>query len=222
MHILWALLTLSFFSISTGAHANCVALTFDDGPNGKFTQPIVDALGKAGMLATFFVVGRWVETYPEIFKAMAAAGHESGSHMYLHDRLDLMPASRVSEMIAKNDAVIKKYTGREPQVLRAPYFGENAQVRANEAARGRPFVQADVDPKDYFGRSAAAITKHVLRHTQPGSIILLHDIHPQTVLAVPAILAGLKQKGFKLVTVSQLLGSRCGTIHAKVRQAILD
>jgi peptidoglycan/xylan/chitin deacetylase (PgdA/CDA1 family) len=130
-----------------------------------------------------------------------------------------MSAAQVSMMISKNDEVIKKVAGVDPRVLRAPYFGESVAVHSNPAARGRPFVQADVDPKDFLGRSAKAIANYTLRKVQSGSIILLHDIKRQTALAVPSIVAGLKAKGYRFVTVSQLLGSRCGRVRARVRSA---
>lgn len=181
----------------------CVALTFDDGPGPK-TGQLLDALKKADAAATFFVVGPNAEARPQVLTRMMAEGHEIGNHTWSHRMLTSLAPDRVArEIDSVSDAVVDA-TGAAPTLMRPPYGAVNAMVKKKA---GVPVILWDVDTLDWKVRNARKVVSNALRDTTPGSIVLMHDIHPSTIDAVPAILKGLRAKGYRFVTVSDLLAS---------------
>lgn len=179
----------------------CVALTFDDGPGPK-TGQLLDALKQADAAATFFVVGPNVEARPEVLARMVAEGHEIGNHTWNHRMLTSLARDRVAREIGSVTDAVKDAIGVPPTLLRPPYGATNTTVKM---AAGVPVVLWDVDTLDWKVRDAKKVVSNTLRDTKPGSIVLMHDIHSSTVDAVPAILKGLRSRGYHLVTVSELL-----------------
>ncbi|GAA4372716.1 polysaccharide deacetylase family protein [Paeniglutamicibacter cryotolerans] len=181
----------------------CVALTFDDGPGPKTTK-VLDALKAADARATFFVVGPNAVARPRVLKRMAAEGHEIGNHTWNHRLLTSLDEKAIQNELDSTDTAISKAVGRGPTVTRPPYGAKNPTT--NRLTR-TPVVLWNVDTLDWKHRSTSKTVASALNDTRPGSIVLMHDIHPSTVAAVPAILAGLKKKGYHFVTVSELLES---------------
>ena len=183
------------------AKLQCVALTFDDGP-GPSTGTLLDTLAAAHVHATFFVIGRNVQALPALVTREAAEGHVVGNHTWSHRDLSRLGASdQRSEVSRTAEALAAR--GVSATLLRPPYGAYNSTTRT----LGVPLVLWDVDPADWRDRDAAIVAARVLANTRPGSIVLLHDVHPSTVAAVPAIVAGLKAKGYTFVTVPQLIGT---------------
>ena len=183
-----------------------VAMTFDDGPHGANTPRLLEMLKQRGIKATFFCVGQCVAEYPELAKRIVDEGHEIASHSWSHPQLSSMSEANVREQLEKTHQAIKQATGITPKIFRPPYGAFTARQRnwAN-AVYGYKTILWDVDPLDWKIRNSAHVESEILKQTVPGSIILSHDIHKTTVDAMPATLDALLAKGFKFVTVSELL-----------------
>lgn len=193
-----------------------VALTFDDGPHATNTPRLLDMLKERGMKGTFFVVGQCAAEYPQIMKRIVEEGHEVASHSWSHPNLSTMSEAGVREQLRKTHEVITRTAGVEPKVMRPPYgaFTER-QRRWSHGEFGYKCILWDVDTLDWKHRNAARVTGEIMQQTRPGSIILTHDIHKSTIDAMPSTLDGLKAKGFKLVTVSELLAMDKPTTRPK-------
>lgn len=183
-----------------------IAMTFDDGPHGTQTPRLLKMLRDRGIKATFFVVGQCVAEYPEIAKQIVKEGHEIGNHSWSHPSLSTMATDNVRDQLERTHNVIKQETGVAPTVMRPPYGNFTTQQRAwAHATWGYSVVLWDVDTLDWKHRSPAKTEATTLTNTHAGSIILCHDIHSTTVDAMPATLDKLLAKGFKFVTVSELI-----------------
>lgn len=185
-----------------------VALTFDDGPHPDLTPRLLDILRDKGAVATFYVVGRSAKQYPEILNRIALEGHEIGNHTWSHPDLRKLSPSKIRQELERTSEAIFSITGEKPYSMRPPYGSYNKKVGANIPSELFPVVMWSVDPQDWKKPGVSVVTKRVLDGVKPGSILLLHDIHPETIQAVPAIVEGLIQKGYKLVPVSELLSRR--------------
>jgi peptidoglycan/xylan/chitin deacetylase (PgdA/CDA1 family) len=192
-----------------------VALTFDDGPSPQTVQ-VLDTLDAYGVKATFFVIGKNVERHPEMVREILRRGHEIGNHTYTHRLLTALETQRtISDEIAKGSEAIEKATGQCPQLFRPPCGWRSPWMMKAVKELGYPTVTWDVDPSDWKRPSPRAIEESVCRHVHAGSVVLLHDglqtfTDPgmdSTVMALPGLIKKLREKGFNLVTVSQLRGT---------------
>lgn len=177
-----------------------VALTFDDGP-GPYTERLLGYLKKYDARATFFLVGSSVNRYPEAIRKADKLGCEIGNHSYDHPSLTGLSVQGVQQQIAVTNSLIKKITGKNPTLIRPPYGAYNAGVCM---AAGLPVILWSVDTRDWETRSAASTVSHIKTHVKDGDIILMHDIHSQTVDAAAQIIPWLQKQGYQLVTVSEL------------------
>lgn len=182
-----------------------VALTFDDGPHAESRAQILDTLKQYGVHATFFDVGANMAANPDLLRRTLAEGHEVANHSYNHNRLDgLTPQERHREI---NDADITycALTGEHLRLLRPPGMRYNPDVLADTRKLGYVVVGYTTASQDFNEQeSADVIAERTLRRTENGSIILLHDYTP-TAQALPRILETLKARGFRCVTVSEML-----------------
>ncbi|HJX44092.1 MAG TPA: polysaccharide deacetylase family protein, partial [Geodermatophilus sp.] len=183
----------------------CVALTFDDGP-GPYTALLLDELRAAGVRATFFVVGRAAAARPDLVREAVADGHAVGNHTWSHPRLPDVGAVAVADQLDRTSAVLADL-GVTTTLMRPPYGATDATVASVTAARGHAQILWDVDTQDWRNRDVAVTTQRALAGAHPGAIVLMHDIHPSTVEAVPGIVDALRAEGYTLVTVPELLGS---------------
>ncbi len=181
----------------------CVALTFDDGP-GLYTDKLLKALDQAGARATFFVLGDVSAARPSALRKIAAAGHEIATHTWDHRALPSLTDAQVRSELTRSADVIEKITGTRPELMRPPYGSLSSRVVGILGAREWPIILWSLDPEDWKVRSADTVYRRVIAGTQPGEIVLLHDIHATTVAAVPRILAELADRGYTFVTVSEL------------------
>lgn len=186
-----------------------IALTFDDGPAPKHLQDVLDTLAAEDVPATFFLVGRDVETHPDLVALIAEAGHEIGNHSYSHPRMVLMSMGRIADEIERTDAAIRAagYTGPIP--FRPPYGKKLVMLPLYLSQHGRAAIMWDIDPDSdpALMEWVDAYAAHVISNTQNGSIILMHvmfDGNSQQRDALPIVLRGLKTRGFEFVTVSAL------------------
>lgn len=183
-----------------------IAITFDDGPSAVLTPRLLDILKQRNIKATFFVLGQLVQEHPEIIQRAVAEGHEIGNHSWDHKALNKMGEGGLQHELADTSAVISKASGNPVTLMRPPYGATNPRLnKAIEKEYGMKVVLWSVDPLDWKDRKAALVEQRILKETQPGAIILSHDIHPSTIEAMPATLDALLAKGYRFVTVSELL-----------------
>ena len=191
---------------SSGSMQECeekqVALTFDDGPNPDYTEILLEGLKERGVKATFFLLGKEVETYPEIVEKIHADGHLIGVHSYEHVNLSQLSDAAAVEQIDKTNEAIHEITGTYAEYIRPPYgcFKCNLDYRTEMIE-----VLWDVDPKDWATHDAGAVTERVLTKVQDGDIILLHDASQSSVTAAFHIIDALKEKGYEFVTVDEMI-----------------
>jgi peptidoglycan-N-acetylglucosamine deacetylase len=183
-----------------------VAMTFDDGPSATLTPKLLDLLAAHHIKATFFVIGENVAEHPEIVARAAREGHEIANHSWSHPNLGKMSGDNVRSQLQRTDDAIQNATGKRPTLMRPPYGSITArEKRWIHDEFGYQIILWDVDPYDWKRPGAAVVRNRILKETQPGSIVLSHDIHPGTIEAMPSTLDALEAKGFKFVTVSELI-----------------
>jgi len=183
-----------------------IAMTFDDGPSPETTPRLLDILKQRNIKATFFMIGQNAERNPAIVKRILAEGHEIGNHSWTHPQLSKLSDDRVTEEINKTQNAIKDASGYTPVILRPPYGAITARQKEwIEKQFDLSVIIWSVDPFDWKRPGASVIEQRILAGARPGAIVLSHDIHKQTVDAMPATLDALAAKGFKFVTVSQLI-----------------
>ncbi|WP_165004580.1 MULTISPECIES: polysaccharide deacetylase family protein [unclassified Enterococcus] len=179
-----------------------VAITFDDGPNPTTTPQLLQLLKEKKVHATFFVLGENTAQYPQLVKQEVMEGNEIGNHTYDHQNLATLSPAAISEEITKADTEIKKATGKVPAYVRPPY-GSVTAVGAGIIQR--PIIEWSVDSEDWKTRNADLILQKVQNTVYDGAILLFHDIHPETIAAMPQVIDYLQSQGYALVTVSELL-----------------
>ncbi len=195
-----------------------VALTFDAAWGNEDTQQLIDILGQYNVPATFFLVGDWVDHYPESVKALSDAGHSIQNHSNTHPYLTQCSADTIlSELNACNDK-IEAITGVRPTLIRPPYGDYNDTVVNTIRSIDMEPIQWDVDSLDWKELSAPEIAQRVLDGAQPGSIILFHNAALHTPEALPDIIDGLMQEGYSFVTVADLILDQPYTIDHTGRQ----
>ena len=182
-----------------------VALSFDAAWGNEDTQELIDILNKYNIHATFFVVGQWVDKYPESVKALSDAGNEVMSHSDDHAHFTQLSADEIKSNIAASNEKIKNITGTEPTLFRCPYGEYNDTVISTVNSMGMSAIQWDVDSLDWKGISASDISDRVLKNVKSGSIVLFHNAAENTPEALPGIIEGLIADGYKIVPVSQIL-----------------
>lgn len=188
-----------------------LSISFDAAWGNEDTQQLIDILDKYGVKATFFVVGEWVDKYPESVKALFDAGHEVMSHSDSHAHFNSLSADEiVADLTACGDK-IEGVTGVRPTLFRCPYGEYDDHVINAVRSMDIEPIQWDVDSLDWKDLSAADITKRVTGKVQPGSIVLFHNAALHTPEALPGIIEALLQQGYTFVPISQLiLPGECG------------
>jgi len=184
------------------AEIKYVALTFDDGPSGRYTRNLLDGLQDRGVKATFFLCGYRMKEYPEITQRIFDEGHEIGCHGYSHKSMKTMSRRDIAAEIVDTHALLPE--GCFPKFLRPPGGSVSDGVRQVAEARNLAILSWSVDPRDWATRDAAAIETAVLENIKDGDIVLLHDMTTSSVNAALDIVDTLLEDGFELVTVSQL------------------
>jgi peptidoglycan-N-acetylglucosamine deacetylase len=194
---------------------NVVALTFDDGPLEPYTSEILDILDKDNIKATFFLLGKYVKNDSITVARILADGHEIGNHSFTHADVGFISSADIEKEIKMTESAIFNITGYRTTLFRPPYQRYNPLLFPETNMLGYKVITWSVDPVNWNIPHPAINTDVILRDTIPGSIILLHDgsenIPPapfdpaDTVSKLPAIIEGLRTRGFCFATVSQLL-----------------
>lgn len=182
-----------------------VALTFDDGPSPETTPGLLDILYTKDVPATFFMLGSKARNYPDIVTRASKEGNEVASHTMYHQNLIRIPASSAQSDINEAKSAIQDILGKSPHLTRPPYGNYNDDIR-NFA--GTPLILWSVDTLDWQSRNPDAILETAMNQVHDGAIILMHDIYPATVEAVPRLIDTLRQNGYEFVTVPELAEMR--------------
>ncbi|GIH70705.1 polysaccharide deacetylase family protein [Sphaerimonospora thailandensis] len=183
----------------------CVALTFDDGP-GEQTDKVLDVLAAHHARATFFMLGEMItEGTREFVRRMVSEGHELGNHSWDHASLAGLSPEALKRELGRTQDIVRQVAGVRMSVMRPPYGATNHEVAAVTKQEGLAQILWAVDTLDWRDRNASVVAKRC-GDAKPGDIVLMHDIHPTTVQALPHLLDALDHKGFTYVTVSELLG----------------
>lgn len=195
-----------------------VALSFDAAWGNEDTQMLIDILDKYDIHATFFVVGDWVDKYPESVKALSDAGNEVMNHSSHHAHFSQLNDSEIVSDITACNEKIAAVTGETPVLFRCPYGEYDDHVISAVNGMGMTAVQWDVDSLDWKGISADEIKSRVLKNISPGSIVLFHNAAENTPQALPGIIESLIADGYRIVPISQMLLSGDYTIDHTGRQ----
>ena len=179
-----------------------VALTFDDGPHPVYTEEILDVLDQAGIKASFFMMGKEAELYPDVVKKVGDAGHLIGNHTYTHANVCQISADETTEEITKTNDILEGLTGKRPQFFRPPFGCKNETL---EKQTGMFWIFWDVDTLDWSLQNAEQVYCKVVKNVGENDIILMHDAYPSTVEAVRELIPALQEMGYTFVTVDRLV-----------------
>ena len=184
-----------------------VAMTFDDGPHPTLTPQLLDILAARGIPATFFTIGWRVAQFPQLVQRMALEGHEIGNHTWSHPSLFGYSDAGILDQLDRTSQAIVEAVGHPPATMRPPYGNlYPRQRRMIMEARSMPTVLWSVDPEDWRRPGASVVAERIVSHSHPGAVILSHDIVGPTIRAMPAALDGLIARGYRFVTLSELIG----------------
>jgi peptidoglycan/xylan/chitin deacetylase (PgdA/CDA1 family) len=186
----------------------CVALTFDDGP-GPYTDRLLQILKDNDAKATFFLIGNKVAVDPAGAKRIADAGMEIGNHTWEHPNMATIPTDDIAGQFSRANDAIAAATGRTPTLYRPAGGLSTDAVRQTAGRFGLAEILWDVIPFDWANDSNTAATRYLLMtQIKPGSVVLFHDTYSSTVDLVYQFIPVLKANGYRMVTVSELLGPR--------------
>lgn len=184
-----------------------VALTFDDGPYAPVGNRIMDSLEQHNGRATFFVVGSRVPSYQAEIKRMHNNGHEIGNHTYEHKYLNKLNTVQIRSQIDRCNQIVAAVTGEAPALVRLPGGNKNNTVLANI---NQPIIMWNIDTLDWKTRNAASSVQKVLGSVKDGDIILMHELYTASGDAAVTLIPALTERGYQLVTVSELARFRGG------------
>ena len=196
-----------------------VALTFDDGPSARYTEKLLDGLKERGVHATFFVIGNLVEKNEKLVQRMASEGHQIGNHSFDHAQLNQIATAQALEDLNRCDEVLCRLLGEDTYWVRPPYgLISDGEICCMAA----PLVCWSVDTRDWELKDADKVLDIILRETEDGDIILMHDQYKTSVEAALRAVDRLSSQGVQFVTVKELfsvkgLEPRCGKVYRRAQ-----
>lgn len=199
------------FKLRGSAQEKKVALTFDDGPDTRFTPKVLDALKASQVKATFFVLGVQANAHPDIIRRIVKEGHVIGNHSYSHANLPKLTADKFQSQIISTESVLQGLIGYAPKLIRPPYGAINEEQVRWIAEHHYLIVNWNVDSLDWKSLNSDQVLNNIMQQTKPGSIILQHSGGADsqdlsgTVQAIVPLISKLKAAGYTFVTVPELL-----------------
>jgi peptidoglycan/xylan/chitin deacetylase (PgdA/CDA1 family) len=184
----------------------CVALTFDDGP-GPYTAKLLRMLAARHVRVTFFLIGGNIKGREALVRRELAQGNVIGDHTWTHPDLTRLPQQKVRRQLTRTRDAITRVTGGPVRLMRPPYGSTDKSVAKVARGLGLSQIVWSVDTDDWLDRDSAIVAHRAISRARRGDIILMHDIHPTTVNAVPKILRGLAKRGFTFATVPEVLAA---------------
>lgn len=179
-----------------------IAITFDDGPHPYYTEQLLDGLKERGAKASFFVMGKQAEEYPELVLRMYEEGHLVGNHTYSHVQLGENNREAFKEELIRTNELLSEITGEEPQYVRPPY---GSWDKSFETELMMIPVLWTIDPMDWCSSDVNGIVRKVTKKAQENAVILMHDEYKSTVTAALEIVDILQKQGYEFVTVDEIL-----------------
>lgn len=199
------------FKLRGSSQEKKVALTFDDGPDTRFTPKVLDALKANQVKATFFVLGAMANTHPDVIKRIVNEGHVIGNHSYSHENLPKLSVDKFQNQIESTETILQNLIGYAPRLIRPPYGAINEEQVKWIADHHYLIVNWNVDSLDWKSLNSDQVLHNIIQQTKPGSIILQHSGGADsqdlsgTVQAIGPLIAKLKAAGYTFVTVPELL-----------------
>ncbi len=191
----------------------CVALTFDDGPS-QHTSRLLDILDSQNVQATFFAMGSNIERYPATAQRAHANGNEVMNHTWDHPRLTEVDSSEIASQLNRTSNTIEATVGERPTLMRPPHGAYNQTVVSVSGQEGMAVVVWNIETSDWYHLDTATTIRNATNGAKPGGIVLMHDLYPETVEAVPDIIRNMKNNGYTLVTASDVIGDpRPGVVY---------
>lgn len=194
---------LPIYSVAT--EEKKVAISFDAAWGADKTEGIINLLDEFGVKGTFFLVGFWVDEYPEKVRAIDNAGLEIGTHSNTHPDMALLTIEEMKEELAISKRKIENITGKDVKVFRPPYGSYNDNLIDVADSMGLKTIQWDTDSLDWKGLSAINIANRVIKNASNGSIILMHNNADNVLEALRLVLSHFKEKGFEVCSVGDLV-----------------
>lgn len=182
-----------------------VSLSFDAAWGNEQTSDLINTLNNYGVKATFFLVGNWVDKYPESVKEIADSGNEVCNHSDTHPHMSKISSEKIKEEVENCNAKIEKITGNRPKLFRAPYGEYNNSVVNMVNNLNMYCVQWDVDSLDWKDLTAQQICGRIMKSVKPGSIILMHNGAKHTPEALPMIISALQKENYSIIPISEIL-----------------
>lgn len=197
---------------------NVISISFDASWGGSQTMEILDTLDRYGVKATFFLVGIWVDKYPELVKEIHDRGHEIGNHSDKHPHMSQQSESQIIKELKDVSDKIEAITGVRPTLFRPPYGDYNNRVVTVSRAQGYECVQWSVDSLDWKNYGVDDLVKRATSNVKKGDIVLFHNDSQYISQALPAVLESYKQQGLSLVPIGEILLSQPYTIDVQGKQ----
>jgi peptidoglycan/xylan/chitin deacetylase (PgdA/CDA1 family) len=189
-----------------------IALTFDDGPNSKYTPKILDILRDNDVKATFFVLGKFIENNKDILTREADEGHIIGNHTFTHAKGTITDIKKINRELVKTDKLITEFSGENVKYFRPPFGFENWRFLTEAELMDYTVVLWSLDVGDWNKKKTEKeITSKIFKLAKNGSIILLHDggtSREAVINSLPVIIKGLKSRGYKFVTIDEMIAHR--------------
>jgi peptidoglycan/xylan/chitin deacetylase (PgdA/CDA1 family) len=190
-----------------------IALTFDDGPS-IFTLEILELLKKYDAKATFFCIGKNIETHPEIIKQIITEGHLVGNHSYSHSPFfDFYNAKKITAEIQKTDTLLEKFTSKKINFFRPPYGVTTPSIRRALKITGHKVIGWNIRSLDGGTKNQNLIFNRIIKRVSPGGIVLLHDTASHSVLVLEQFLRFLQQNNYKVISIEELLNLKAYEIE---------
>ena len=202
MMVLCLILSFLALPVQAAGEGKYVALTFDDGPSGRYTERLLDGLAQRGAKGTFLLCGYRMEQYPELTARIFEEGHEIGFHGFSHDSMRSMSRRTIGQELIDSGTLLPEECS--PVFFRPPGGFVTDGVQQVAQARQLALLSWSVDPKDWATNSVQAIEQAVLKTVKDGDIVLLHDMSASSVQAALDIVDVLQERGYRFVTVSEL------------------
>ncbi|MEN2398431.1 polysaccharide deacetylase family protein [Flavobacterium sp. MC2016-06] len=182
-----------------------IAITFDDGPS-SYTLDVLSLLKKYNVKATFFCIGKNIESHPEIVKQIIAEGHLVGNHSYSHSKFfDFYNASKIIKELQKTDLLLEKYTSKKINFFRPPYGVTTPSIKRALKITGHKVIGWNIRSLDGGTKNQELIFNRIIRRVSPGGIVLLHDTAPHSVLVLEQFLQFLQQNDYTVISTEELL-----------------
>lgn len=197
---------------------NVIAISFDASWGGSQTMEILDILDRYGIKTTFFLVGIWVDKYPELVKEISARGHEIGNHSDSHPKMSTLSDDKIRTELSGVSDKIEALTGKRPTLFRPPYGDYDNAVVTVSRAEGYECVQWSVDSLDWKNRGVEDMVKRATTGVQKGDIVLFHNDSQYITQALPTILESYQQQGFTVIPVGEILLEGAYTIDVQGKQ----